>query len=72
MSETELDRYAADDRATVNEAAGIAGVDVHQLAGHKVEQRIGWQPVGAQYDVWATKGPAGLAIPSRPASRRAS
>ena len=28
MSETEFDRYAADYRATVNEAAGIAGVDV--------------------------------------------
>lgn len=48
MSETEFDRYAADYRATVNEAAGIAGVDVDRLAGHKarvllglVEQRLG-------------------------------
>jgi SAM-dependent methyltransferase len=48
VSETEFDRYAADYRATVNEATGIAGVDVDRLAGHKarlllglVEQRLG-------------------------------
>ena len=38
----------------------------------RVEQRIGWLPAGAQYYVWATKGPAGPAIPSRPAPRRPS
>ncbi len=35
MSKTEFDRYAVDYRATVNEAAGIARVDVDQLAGYK-------------------------------------
>jgi SAM-dependent methyltransferase len=38
----------------------------------RVEQRIEWLPAGAQYYVWATKGPAGAAIPSRPAPRRPS
>jgi SAM-dependent methyltransferase len=38
----------------------------------RVEQRIGWLPAGAQYYVWGTKGPAGAAIPPRPASRRPS
>jgi predicted TPR repeat methyltransferase len=48
VSETEFDRYAADYRATVNEVAGIAGVDVDRLDGYKarlllglVEQRLG-------------------------------
>jgi ubiquinone/menaquinone biosynthesis C-methylase UbiE len=37
VSETEFDRYAADYRATVNEAADIAGVDVDRLAGDKAQ-----------------------------------
>jgi hypothetical protein len=35
VGETEFDRYAGDYRATVNEAAGIARVDVDELAGYK-------------------------------------
>ena len=38
----------------------------------RVEQRIGWLPAGAQYYVWATKGPAGPGSPSRPAPSRQS
>ena len=38
----------------------------------RVERRIGWLPAGAQYYVWATKGPVGPAVPSRPAPRRRS
>jgi SAM-dependent methyltransferase len=41
VSETEFDRYAADYRATVNEATGIPGVDVDQLAGHKARLLLG-------------------------------
>jgi hypothetical protein len=41
VSETEFDRYAADYRATVNEAAGIAGVDVDRLAGHEARLSLG-------------------------------
>ena len=36
----------------------------------RVEQRIGWVPAGAQYYVWAIKGPARPAEPSRPAPGR--
>jgi SAM-dependent methyltransferase len=48
VSQTEFDRYAVGYRDTVNDAVGIAGVDVDQLAGYKarlllglVEQRLG-------------------------------
>ena len=38
----------------------------------RVERWIGWLPAGAQYYVWATKGPAGPGSPSRPAPSRQS
>jgi hypothetical protein len=38
----------------------------------RIEQRIGWVPAGAQYYVWATKGPARPAEPPRPATGRQS
>jgi SAM-dependent methyltransferase len=41
VSKTEFDRHAADYRATINEAAGIAGVDVDQLAGYKARLLLG-------------------------------
>jgi hypothetical protein len=53
VSETEFDRYAADYRATVNEAAGIAGADLDRLAGHKARCCSAWWS-----SAWATRAPA--------------
>jgi SAM-dependent methyltransferase len=36
----------------------------------RVEQRLGWLPTGAQYYIWATKGPGRSEDPSRPAPGR--
>jgi hypothetical protein len=58
------------------ERAGVARL--HRLLAavvgflERIEQRIGWLCARAQCYVWATRGPTGPAIPSRPASRRPS
>ena len=41
MSQMDFDRHAPDYRAAVNDAVGMAGADVDQLAGDKARLLLG-------------------------------